>query len=152
MTQLIPAARMKDIREYMENFASGFGIYDMQTPERLPNTRRALAMAEFAREHGKLNIFRDLAMQAHWKDGKDLENDRDLSELATGAGLDPDAAIEAASSLEYLRRVDALREESYAMGITGIPTFIIGNQRVVGCQPYEVIADAARKAGALPRN
>jgi len=32
--------------------------------------------------------------------------------------------------------------------VTGIPTFEIGAIRVVGCQPYEVLAAAARKAGA----
>ncbi|UCG84689.1 MAG: DsbA family protein [Dehalococcoidia bacterium] len=151
LTRLYPTVRMKDIREYMENFASSFGIYDMQTHERLPNTRRALAMAEFARDKGKLSTFRELAMQAYWKDGKDLENDQDLAELATRAGLDPTAAIEATNSPKYLQRVDALREESYAMGITGIPTIVIGNERVVGCQPYEVLASTARKAGAVSK-
>lgn len=151
VTQLFPVARIKGMREYIETFAARFGVYDMSPLERLPNTRHALAVTEFARGHGKLNIFRILAMQAHWKEGKDLENDQDLAELATRAGLDPAAAIEAASSPKYLQRVDALREEACAMGITGIPTFIAGNQRVIGCQPYEVLADAARKAGALPK-
>jgi predicted DsbA family dithiol-disulfide isomerase len=121
----------------------------MRPPERLPNTRRALAVAEFARDNGKLDTFRDLAMQAHWKDGRDLENDRNLGELAAVAGLDPASAIEAAGSAKYLGRVDELREEACGMGITGIPTFIIKNQRVVGCQPYEALAEAARNAGAL---
>jgi predicted DsbA family dithiol-disulfide isomerase len=151
MAQLYPTVPMKDIREYMERFAASFGVHDMRPPDRLPNTRRALAVAEFARDSGKLDVFRDLAMQAHWEAGRDLENDRDLGELAAMAGLDPTAAIEAAGSDKYLRRVDDLREEACGMGITGIPTFIMRNQRVVGCQPYEVLADAARNAGALPK-
>lgn len=151
MAQIFQTVRMSDIQEYMERFAASFGVYDIRVPERLPNTRRALAMAEFAREYGKLNIFRDLAMQAHWKDGKDLESDRDLSELATRAGLNQDAALGAVSSPDYLHRVDALRAEAYDISITGIPTFIIGNQRVVGCQPYDLLADAARNGGASPK-
>ena len=142
---------MVDIRRYMENFAADFGVLDMQTPERLPNTRRALGMAEFAREKGKLGVFKDLAMDAHWKEGKDLENDRDLAELATRAGLDPTAAMEATNSHRYLQRVDELRAESYGMGITGIPTFIIGKQRVVGCQPYDTLVSASRNAGVSAR-
>jgi len=149
--RLFPAARSEGMREHIEAFAARFGVYGMRLPERLPNTRRSLAVAEFAREHGKLNIFRDLAMQAHWTGGKDLENDQGLAELATRAGLDPAAAIEASSSPKYLQRVDELREEACAMEITGIPTFVVGNQRVIGCQPYEVLADTTRKAGALPR-
>ena len=148
LAQLYPAVPMKDIREYMEHFAASFGIHDMRPPDRLPNTRRALAVAEYARDEGKLDAFRDLAMRANWVACKDLEDDRDLGELAATAGLDPNAAIEAAGSDRYLQRVDDLREEACGMGITGIPTFIMRNQRVVGCQPYEVVADAARNAGA----
>jgi predicted DsbA family dithiol-disulfide isomerase len=151
VARLFPVARVKGMQEHVKTFAAGFGVYDIRLLEWLPNTRRALAVAEFAREHGKLHPFRDLAMQAHWKDGKDLENDQDLAELATSAGLDPTAALEAARSPHYLQLVDALREEACAMGITSIPTFIAGNQRVIGCQPYEVLADVARKAGALPK-
>ncbi|HUL60586.1 MAG TPA: hypothetical protein VLU43_15000, partial [Anaeromyxobacteraceae bacterium] len=47
-----------------------------------------------------------------------------------------------------LARVDAARAQALSAGVTGIPTFDIGAVRVVGCQPYEVLAAAARKAGA----
>jgi len=150
ITQLYPAVRMEAMKEYMENFAASFGVYDMRSPERIPNTRRALAVAEFARDNGKLDTFRDLAMQAHWKDGRDLEDDRVLCEIAANAGLDAAATTEALNSYRYFQRVDELRGEASAMGVTGIPTFIIKDRRIVGCQPYEMLADAARKAGATP--
>jgi predicted DsbA family dithiol-disulfide isomerase len=47
--------------------------------------------------------------------------------------------------------VDAARREAVEAGITGIPTFEFGEVRVVGCQRYEVLADAARRAGARRR-
>jgi predicted DsbA family dithiol-disulfide isomerase len=37
------------------------------------------------------------------------------------------------------------------MGINGIPTFIIGKSRIVGCQTYETLADAVVKAGGSRR-
>ena len=151
LMRVFPAARSQGMREHVVAFAARFGIYDMRMPDRLPNTRRSLAVAEFAREQGRLSVFRDLAMQAHWVGCKDLESDKDLAELAFNSGLDPAAAMEAANSPEFLRRVDDLRGEACAMGIMGIPTFVVGNQRVTGCQPYEVLADATMKAGALPR-
>ena len=51
----------------------------------------------------------------------------------------------------YLARVDQKQAEARAHGIQGIPTFILGNEEIVGCQPYEILAAAARRAGALPR-
>ena len=139
------------MREYFETFAASFGVYDIEMPNRLPNTRRALAMAEFARDHGKLRLFRSLAMKAHWKEGKDLENSHDLAGLASRTGLDAEEALLAADSSQYLVRVDGLREEASRMGVTGIPTFIIGKERVVGCQPYDDLAKAATRAGAPKR-
>jgi len=37
------------------------------------------------------------------------------------------------------------------MGVTGIPTFVIGDRGVVGCQPYDVLARFAESAGARKR-
>jgi 2-hydroxychromene-2-carboxylate isomerase len=136
------------MRERLKQFAAQFGLPDMQVRDRSPNTRRALAIAELARDEGKLPRFRDLAMDAHWRRGMDLERDEDLRAIVAEAGLDPDRAIAASTDPKYLARLDARREEAEARGVTGIPTFVIGNQGVVGCQPYEVLAEFAEKSGA----
>ncbi|MBS2028369.1 MAG: DsbA family protein [Deltaproteobacteria bacterium] len=140
--------RIHAMHKNLEQFAKGFGVTDMKLRERSPNTRRALAVAEYAREQGKLEAFRQRAMDAHWTQGKDLESDVDLRALATEAGLDPDAAVAASNDPKYLARIDARREQAEEVGITGIPTFVIGNRAVVGCQPYEVLAKFAEVCGA----
>lgn len=139
------------MREHMKQFAAGFGITDMQFRDRSPNTRRALAMAEYARDEGKLPRFRELAMEAHWRRGMDLESDADLRTLAAEAGLDPDAALEASRDPAYRGRIDDRRREAESRGVTGIPTFVIGHMGVVGCQPYEVLAQFVERAGAKRR-
>ncbi len=132
-------------------FAKTFGIDDMRVRTRSPNTRRALAVAEFARDQGKLDRFRQLAMDAHWRRGMDLESDDDLRTLAREAGLDPEAALLASRDEQYLGRLDRKREQAEELGVTGIPTFVIGDQGVVGCQPYEVLARFVESAGAKRR-
>ena len=139
------------MHERLRGFAEGFGITDMKLRDRSPNTRRALAIAEYAREQGKLEPWRKLAMDAHWRRGMDLENDADLRTLAVEAGLDPDAAIAASTDAMYLERIDQRRRQAEGIGVTGIPTFVIGNQGVVGCQPYEVLARFVESAGARKR-
>ena len=47
-----------------------------------------------------------------------------------------------------VQRVDAMGREAARAGVTGIPTFDLGELRVVGCQSYEVLASAAEQAGA----
>ena len=137
----------------MVQFAASFGVTGMKHPARIPNTRRALAMAEVARERGRLDGFRRLAMEAHWREEKDLESDTDLAEIARRAGLDPGEALRASGDPRYLDRIDAVRAEANELGITGIPTFVFGDLEaeplaVVGCQPYETLATAAERAGA----
>ena len=147
VSDLFPEAKMPAMREFIKSFAARFDV-EMDTPEHLPNTRRVLAIAELAREEGCLDAFRNAAMEAHWRGGKNLEDDADLRAIAARAGIDPEAALQAADDLEYQRRVDVLRAEASSLGVTGVPTFFIGDQCVVGCQPYAVITKAARRAGA----
>ncbi len=144
-------SRAEAMRARMAQFAASFGVKDMKHPVRLPNTRRALAVAELARDRGLLDAWRDSAMRAHWRDGMDLENE-DLAEVARRAGLDPGEALAASRDPRYLERIDKIREEASEMGVTGIPTFIFADRiAVVGCQPFPVLAKAAEEAGARRR-
>ncbi len=136
------------MREYVRRFAESFGITDMRQPDHLPNTRRVLAVAEHARDRGRLTEFRRAAMAAHWRRGLDLEAEGVIRELARESGIDPEAAVAAMSDPRYLDRVDDLRREAARAGVTGIPTFFIGDEVVVGCQSYGVLAGAADRAGA----
>ncbi|WNG43813.1 thioredoxin domain-containing protein [Archangium minus] len=142
--------RAEMMRSQVAQFARGFGV-SIQVPGHLYNTRRVLALTEWAREQGRFQAFYEAAMEAHWQRGEDLENPDVLARLAEQAGLPGEEARSAMDAPQYQARVEALREEGEREGVQGIPTFFIGDVRVVGCQPYEVFAEAARRAGAQPR-
>jgi predicted DsbA family dithiol-disulfide isomerase len=108
-------------------------------------------------------------MDAHWRDGRDLEDRAVLAELLAAAGLDPAEAFRFLDAPEVPGLLRAQREEAHRWGVTGIPTWFIlptgwkpGDPRppqgapqpvrVVGCQPMEVVERAARIAGASPRS
>ena len=151
LTALFPAARVPAVKEHLRQFAERFGVTGIVHPDRVPNTRRILAMAEFARAEGKLDELRRAGMEAHWRHAKDLESDADLRAIAEGVGLDGAAALAAADAPRFQREVDRKLAEAAEHGVTGIPTFFIGDEEVVGCQPYEVLAAAAERAGAKRR-
>jgi len=148
LDEYFPPERRKGMDEYMKNFAARFGIHDFRSRDRIPNTRRALALAEVAREEGKLDAYRQRAMDAHWRDGMDLENDDDLRAIARDAGLSADAVERSRSDPSHLQRVDAMRAEANAVGVDGIPTFILGRYAFSGAQPYEAFERLAERAGA----
>jgi predicted DsbA family dithiol-disulfide isomerase len=142
--------RARAMVAHVQRFAAGFGV-PLRVPARSPNTRPALAVAENARAQGRLHPFRAAAMAAHWRDGLDLEDRAVLAECARRAGLDPARAVAAVDDPELRRRVDAMGRDAARAGVTGIPTVLVGRRRVVGCQPYEVLAAAAEAEGAARR-
>jgi predicted DsbA family dithiol-disulfide isomerase len=136
---------------HLVTFAAGFGVHGLAAHERIPNTRRALAVAEFARDHGRLHPLRHAVMEAYWRGGRDIEADAVLADCAREAGLDPAATLAAIDDPVYRQRVEAMGEEARRVGVTGIPTFVMGRHGVVGCQPYEVLAELAESEGAMRR-
>ena len=139
------------MRDYLTRFAAEFGVTGMTFRDVMPSTRRALAVAEYARDQGKLHPFRAAAMEAAWRHGQDVEDPEVLAHCARAAGLDPVAAVEAFDEPKYLARVMTSGAEARRNGVTGIPTVLVGGRRVVGCQPYQVLAAAAEAEGAKRR-
>ena len=151
LTALFPGAHLPSLHDRTRRFGAQFGVTGFDPPDVLVNSRRALALAELARDRNVLEPYRHAAFDAHWRHRKNLEADGDLRELATSVGLDPDEALSAADDPAYLDRVDEKQADARAQGVNGIPTFFFGDVRVVGCQPLEALARAAERAGAKHR-
>lgn len=150
VSSLFPGRPIEKIRSRMQAFASEFGV-EMRIPDHLANTRRALAMSEFARDDGKLADFREEAMQAYWVQGRDLESEADLSHIAEAAGLSVAEAVAASIDPVYLDRVQRTREEGMERMVTGVPTLFLAGMPVVGCQRYETFEKVAKIVGLTPR-
>lgn len=166
VTAMFPPERVAAFRGHLSEAAQRMGV-EMGSPDHIPNTRRALALAEQARDGGDLQAARDAAMDAHWLHGRDIESDAVLADIARRAGLDPEQAVAACDAPAWQARVDAMRAEATRWGVTGIPTFFflpdgwtVDAQdswegpvplRVVGCQPLPLLREAARRVGAEAR-
>jgi predicted DsbA family dithiol-disulfide isomerase len=150
LEEMFGAERVRKMRPYLLDFAKAQGVAGMVVPARKPSTRRALALAEWARDRGKLHQVRTALMDAYWRGGLDIEDDAVLAGIAAAAGLDGGAALRGSRAPEVLERVAAMGREAAAAGVTGIPTFDIGDERVVGAQPYAVLAEAAIRQGGRP--
>jgi predicted DsbA family dithiol-disulfide isomerase len=148
------AARVAKMRPYLIDFAKAQGVTGMVIPPHKPNTRKALALAEWARDRGKLHEVRTALMDASWRSGLDIEDDAVLARVVEDVGfpgLGDAAAIRESRQPEILARVAAMGREAAAAGVTGIPTFDIGTARVVGAQPYQVLAEAVARQGGQAR-
>lgn len=119
----------------------------------LSNSRRALALAEYARDHGQFAAVHRLLFEAYFVAGANLADTAVLRDVAQRGGLDPDAALAAVDGGEYDARIDTASAEAREIGITGVPTFIVADRyAIVGAQPYEWLRDALRQIAAEMRD
>ncbi|MBW3592425.1 MAG: DsbA family oxidoreductase [Actinobacteria bacterium] len=112
-------------------------------PETIPNSRKALAVTELAREQGLHDAVHDRLMRAYWSEGRDIGDDGVLLDLVTAAGLDRAEAAEAMTTDEYHARVVASTQEANRHGIDAIPAFVIDRRLLVlGAHPHEAFEQA----------
>jgi predicted DsbA family dithiol-disulfide isomerase len=122
-------------------------------PRHLPNTRRALAAAEWARRH-QPRVFPQLhqgLFEAHFVLGEDLEDPAVLDRHARGAGAEL-AALHAALADGS---AEAAVTESETIGrkyaVEGTPAWLVDQQLVTGLRPTAEFERLAESAVQLPR-
>jgi predicted DsbA family dithiol-disulfide isomerase len=105
-------------------------------PERRSSSRPALRLAELARDQGRFDALHGRLMDAYWASARDLGDHDVLRELAAECGLD--GVDELLAGDRYLDRVLASTAQARAIGISGIPAFLLGGRLLVlGAHPRE---------------
>ena len=149
LSEMFHPSQIEMFKVSISSLAEAQGVGEMILKDWAPNTRAALAVAEYARDQGKLFLFKDAAMTAFWRDGSDLEDEAVLTKLLLDVGLDVTAGLSARSDTLYLNRVDAMREEANAANVTGIPTMVFENgAKIIGAQRWDVFVETAKEAKA----
>jgi predicted DsbA family dithiol-disulfide isomerase len=131
--------RLKDSFE-----ASGL-VYN-PPPEVVPNTMRALAMTELARDRGLQRPMHDRLMQAYWEEARNIGDHEVLREMAAEVGLDDEAIAAAFEDDDLADRVRSSTAQAHSIGVTGVPAFVLDNRLLVlGAQPREVFEQAIER-------
>jgi predicted DsbA family dithiol-disulfide isomerase len=154
LSSLFPGVDLASVHRQTKAFAARFGVSGFEPPNTLRNSRRALALAELARDRGRLAPYRQAVFRAHWREGRNIEDLETLQAIAVAVGLDASEAETAADAPAFLQRVDARQATARMDGVRGIPTFVFATEdrreTVVGCQSYDDLALAAQRAGVVP--
>ena len=125
-----------------ESFAAAGFAYN-PPPDVVPNTMRALCVTELARDRGLHGPVHDRLMQAYWDEARDIGDPAVLRALAVETGLPEADAVEAMEDDAYRVRVRDLTARAQALGITGIPAFLLDRRLLVlGAQPRQVFEQA----------
>jgi predicted DsbA family dithiol-disulfide isomerase len=114
------------------------------------NTRLAQELAAWAVARGEHRIH-DALFRAYFVDAINVADPDELVRIAGEVGLPADEARRVLEEREYAPTVDRDWEQARGLGVTGVPTYIAEARGIVGAQPYELLEQLVRAAGAKPR-
>ncbi len=115
------------------------------------NSRLAQELGLWAEDQQKGERFHMNSFEAYFVHGRNLADHDVLIDLASQSGLSKSAAETIIATRSYSARVDEHWQEAGKLGITAVPTFICGFNRVVGAQSYGTLAELVMAAGASRR-
>jgi predicted DsbA family dithiol-disulfide isomerase len=130
-----------DGMERTRSFFERHGLEYNPNPDVVPNSMRALRLTEHARAEGKHQAFHDRVMDAYWADAQDIGDSNVLRALASEIGLEgADDVLAGDAHVDEVRRSTG---EAHAIGINGIPAFLLDRKLLVlGAHPKETFERA----------
>ncbi|NJM31462.1 MAG: DsbA family oxidoreductase, partial [Rhizobiales bacterium] len=121
--------------------------YHFERVTRTPNTRKAHILLQYAAGSPRQHELAERLFMAYWNEGRDIGSEDALLSIAKEKGFEEGEVRSALSDSSRAIVVDREVQQAQRMGITGVPTFIIGRRlALVGAQPAEAIADAIAQA------
>jgi predicted DsbA family dithiol-disulfide isomerase len=142
----VERGRELDARVAAEGRGEGIA-FALERIERTPNTFAAHQLIDLAQERGAGGAVVDALFRAYFEEARDIGDREVLLGIAEAAGL-PRGDVESRwNDKAHAQRVAQLEESMKALGISGVPTFILDRKvGVSGAQAPESLAAAMREA------
>jgi predicted DsbA family dithiol-disulfide isomerase len=146
------AGQADEAQRQMEQRAAQDGLEFRMEGLRSGNTRDAHRLLHLAKEHGVQAELAERLHRAYFTEQASIFDHSSLADLAVEAGLDRDDATRVLASQEYGDAVDTDEAMAQALGVNGVPLFVIDRRYgISGAQPPEVIAQVLDQAWAEAR-
>jgi predicted DsbA family dithiol-disulfide isomerase len=117
------------------------------------NQRTHTYNSRLAQELAKaFDSVRDPLYRAYFEEARNIGDVEVLVDVAQSVGIPAEAARDVLTQRTFKDAVDADWERARRYGITGVPSFVAGNQKASGAHPYEVLEKFVLAAGASTRS
>ena len=136
-----PGETEDELSDPLRSQASEVGLI-MRPPSVTPNTMYALQATEYAQQQGLFMEFHHAAYVAFWENRRDLGDLAVIEEVGREVGLNTKEMMERLDSNHYEEAVMGQYQEALQYGISGIPTFLVGNLMFTGAHPYDIFKSA----------
>lgn len=132
--------RLEELRPRMDELGRPFN-----PPTTMVNTLKAHLLAEYARDHDKMDQVRSALFRAYWADGQDISDESVLRAIATEAGLDADQAMASVADGVHMQRLAEAIDAANGYRVRGVPAFVVDKQRQIsGAMPYPFLVEMIR--------
>lgn len=141
-----------EMYERIERACEAAGL-PFKRPERVPNTHRALATAEWVRQHAPDSFDRlERSMyEAHFVENRPLDDPDVVDQLAAASGADPAEARRAVEAGEVDGDLRAAHVLAGSLGVRATPAWLLGRRMVVsGARPRGVFRQAVSQLASSP--
>lgn len=115
------------------------------------NSRLAQELAKWADSKPGFEAIHQALYRAYFVDGRNIGDLEVLIDIAKKVGLPEDEARTVLVDRTFKDLVDLDWQKARGYGINGVPSFVAGGTKVVGAQPYDVLAQQLSAAGASRR-
>ncbi|MFJ5862386.1 DsbA family oxidoreductase [Pseudarthrobacter sp. NPDC092439] len=133
--------------EHVAEQAAGVGLHYRFDKVVVANSFTAHRLLHLAAVHGLQDAAKERLLSDHFEHGRDIGSRDYLTELGTGLGLDPAEVEELFSTDKYADEVRADFDEARALGISGVPFFVLDRKfGLSGAQPKETFTAALNQA------
>ncbi|SDR62344.1 Predicted dithiol-disulfide isomerase, DsbA family [Rhizobiales bacterium GAS191] len=138
---VLAGPRSSPSHAYLEREAAAAGL-PLDWPPRLPNSRHALAAAEWVRRHAKQAFpgFQAALFAAHFAHGEDIGDAGTLARHAAAEGVDVAALQQALTNGSALANVTRSEHLARRHGVHGTPAWVILGTLVSGLRPRDEFA------------
>lgn len=119
--------------------------------DRMVNSRLSQELALWAVTQPGGEAFHDALFRAYFVDVRNLAEIDVLVDVAGQVGLSKEAARQSLQERPYREAVEADWQRAFHLGISAVPTFVVGNKGMIGARPYADLEKLVRQGGAQPR-
>lgn len=134
------------VDDYLERAAQKEG-FPFSQPLQLPNTHRALVLAEAARDHGDAlhRTVHAAIFRAHFGEGDDIGSPEVLLGIASEHGIEREEIEKAWEEGTYDERLHQFRHVAMQLGLDATPAALICNELFVGSRTAGVLREALER-------
>ena len=143
----ISIERAKEMNDYVTNMAAAEGLRYNFDKAVVANSFDAHRFSHLAAKHGKGDAAEESLFKAYFTEGKNISDRDTLVELGENIGLNKEEVKQTLESNNYANEVQNDIAEAEALGIRGVPFFVLDRKYAVsGAQSADAFVQALERS------